>query len=104
MPARTRRAAPAGMAGCGTVTGVKLLDGKLAMNLRHCLCGAEPDLKHREQISADGRTENLFWVACPVCGALGPKMSDLDSDTETAKAAAVAAWNAMVARTRPSEA
>jgi hypothetical protein len=74
------------------------------MNPRNCLCGAEPDLRHREQTSADGRTENVFWVACPVCGAIGPKISDRDTDTETAKAEAVAAWNAMIARTRPAEA
>ncbi|MEJ2343992.1 MAG: hypothetical protein P8076_05655 [Gammaproteobacteria bacterium] len=74
------------------------------MQPRACLCGAQPDVRQRQQITADGTTETLYWVGCPVCGAMGPQISDRGRDAQTAIAEAIAGWNAKIAATRPLEA
>ena len=72
------------------------------MTRKACLCGADADIKHAERTTADGRTETLYWVSCPVCGQSGPKISDLGKSAAVAIAEAVAEWNAMLIRARPS--
>lgn len=72
------------------------------MTTRACLCGADADIKQHTQTTADGQTETLYWVSCPVCGQIGPKISDLGKDEKTAIAEAIAAWNEMLIRARPS--
>jgi hypothetical protein len=74
------------------------------VELRKCTCGAAPDLRQKTEITADGNSETIYWVGCPVCGQLGPRVSDRGKDKETAIAEAIAAWNAMIARVRPLEA
>ena len=54
--------------------------------------------------TADGRDEIVYRVICPVCGQLGPAIAAAGKDEATAIAAAVAAWNEMIARLRPLEA
>ncbi|MGA7799563.1 MAG: hypothetical protein WCC36_02020 [Gammaproteobacteria bacterium] len=71
------------------------------MEPRTCLCGAQPDLRQETRATADGGTETLYWIGCPVCGQLGPKVSDLGKDKETAIAEAIAAWNEKLNRARP---
>jgi len=74
------------------------------MSIRHCLCGAASHIKTSTRERSDGTTETLYWVSCPVCGQLGPKISAEGKSEEEAKAAAVSAWNEMLARARPLEA
>ena len=51
----------------------------------------------------DGREEIVYRMACPVCGQLGPAIAATGKDEATAIAAAVTAWNEMIARLRPLE-
>ena len=72
------------------------------MTKRACLCGADADIKHEAKVSPDGVTETLYWVSCPVCGQIGPKISDRDIGEKSAIQEAIAAWNAMLLSARPS--
>lgn len=72
------------------------------MTTKACLCGADADIKHETRIGGDGRTETLYWISCPVCGQIGPKISDAGKEAKDAIAEAIAAWNAMLLRARPS--
>ena len=74
------------------------------MKTRTCTCGAEPDLRDKTQIRADGQRETIYWVGCPVCGQTGPYASDFGKGKDAAVAEAIAAWNAMIAAVRPLEA
>ena len=74
------------------------------MSMRNCTCGAEPEVRRETRPTADGRSETFFRVACPVCGQIGPAVSATGKDEAAAIAEAVDAWNAMIARIRPSEA
>lgn len=71
------------------------------MSQKPCLCGADADIKSETRTTADGRTETLYWVSCPVCGQLGPKVSDLDKGEQAAIAEARAAWDAKLVAARP---
>lgn len=42
-------------------------------------------------------------MSCPVCGQTGPAIPDAGMDEASASAAAVQAWNDMIARLRPME-
>ena len=74
------------------------------MSLKKCTCGADPDLQEKTQTAADGSIETVYWVSCPVCGQIGPRISDRGKTKEAAMAEARAAWNAMIAAVRPLEA
>ena len=74
------------------------------MTKRHCTCGAEADVRRATRRAADGRDEIVYRVICPVCGQLGPAIALAGRDEGAAIAAAVAAWNEMIARVRPLEA
>ncbi len=74
------------------------------MSMRHCTCGAEADVRRGTSQTADGREEIVYRVICPVCGQLGPAIPLAGKDEAAAIAAAVAAWDAMIARLRPLEA
>lgn len=70
------------------------------MAMRRCTCGAEAEVRRGARRTADGRDEMVCRVECPVCGQLGPAIPAEGRD----EAAAVAAWNEMIARLRPLEA
>ena len=72
------------------------------MTTKACLCGADADIKHETRTGTDGRTETFYWVSCPVCGQIGPKISAGGKDEKTAIAEAIDAWNAMLIRARPA--
>ena len=72
--------------------------------MRHCTCGAEADVRRGTRRTADGRDEIVCRVVCPVCGQLGPAIPAEGRNEADAVAAAVAAWNEMIARLRPLEA
>lgn len=74
------------------------------MSMRHCTCGAVADVRRDTRRGADGRDEIIYRVVCPVCGQLGPAVPAAGKDEAAATAAAVAAWNEMIARIRPLEA
>jgi len=74
------------------------------MEPRTCLCGARPKLREQTRATADGGTETLYWIGCPVCGQAGPKISDKGKDRASAIAEAVAGWNARLAAARPLQA
>ncbi len=74
------------------------------MEMRKCLCGADAELREQTETRADGGVETFYWVACPICGQLGPRVAAAGRDRETATAEAISAWNAMLARARPLEA
>lgn len=74
------------------------------MSMRHCTCGAAADVRRATREGADGREEIIYRVVCPVCGQLGPTIALAGEDEAAAIAAAVAAWDAMIARLRPLEA
>lgn len=69
--------------------------------MKKCLCGADVEVRQLARETADGGTETLYWVSCPVCGQIGPKISDRGKDAQTATAEAIAAWNEGIARARP---
>ena len=73
------------------------------MRKRHCTCGAEADVRRSTRRTADGRDEIVYRVTCPVCGQLGPAIPAAGKDEATAIAAAIAAWNEMIAQRRPLE-
>ncbi|MEJ2480751.1 MAG: hypothetical protein P8Y78_11385 [Acidihalobacter sp.] len=72
------------------------------MSMHNCTCGAEPEVRRETRPTPDGRGETFFRVSCPVCGQTGPAVSAAGKDEATAIAEAVEAWNAMIARARPS--
>ena len=74
------------------------------MSTRHCTCGAEANVRRGTRRTADGRDEIVYRVVCPVCGQLGPAVPADGKDEALAIAAAIEAWNEMIARTRPLEA
>jgi hypothetical protein len=76
----------------------------LGARLRRCTCGAEADVRRTTRRGADGSDEVVYRVICPVCGQLGPAIPAAGRDEAAAIAAAVAAWNEMIARLRPLEA
>lgn len=71
------------------------------MSMRNCTCGAESEVRRETRTTADGGSETSFRVSCPVCGQTGPAVSAAGKDEATASAAAIAAWNALIARARP---
>jgi len=71
---------------------------------RPCTCGAEADVGRAKRRTADGRDVDVYRVACPVCGQLGPGIPAEGKDEAVAIAEAVDAWNEMIARLRPLEA
>jgi hypothetical protein len=71
------------------------------MSIRACLCGADVDIKQATQETADGESETLYWVSCPVCGQIGPKISGKGKDEQSAIAEAIAAWNKRMNDARP---
>ena len=74
------------------------------MKRRRCTCGAEADVGRATRRTADGRDVDVYRVACPVCGQLGPAIPAEGKDEAVAIAEAVEAWNEMIARLRPLEA
>ena len=74
------------------------------MDPKKCLCGADAEVRQMTRDTADGKTETLYWVSCPVCGQIGPKISDAGMEPANAIAEAIKAWNQMLARARPLEA
>ncbi len=74
------------------------------MRTRHCTCGAEADVRRETRRTESGREEIVYRVVCPVCGQIGPAIPTEGYDEAGAIAAAVEAWNAMIARVRPLEA
>lgn len=72
--------------------------------MRRCTCGAEADVRRQTRALVGGGEEIIYRVVCPVCGQLGPAIPAAGKDEATAVAEAVAAWNAMIERARPSEA
>jgi|GEM_PF-2032766 len=74
------------------------------MEMRKCLCGADAELREQTETLADGRAETFHWVACPICGQIGPRVAAAGRDRDTVVAEAIAAWNEMLARARPLEA
>ena len=74
------------------------------MELKKCLCGAKATLRHKTQETANGETETIYWVGCPICGQLGPMVSDRGIGEDAAVAAALCGWDEMLARARPLEA
>jgi len=73
------------------------------MRQRRCTCGAEADVRRGTRRTADGRDEIIYRVVCPVCGQLGPAVSLEGREEAAAIAAAVEAWNGMIASLRPLE-
>lgn len=73
------------------------------MNMRHCTCGAEAEVKRCTRRSADGSDEIVYRVICPVCGQHGPAIPAEGRDEADAIAEAIAAWNEMIAEVRPLE-
>ena len=74
------------------------------MAMRRCTCGAEADVGRAKRRTADGRDVDVYRVACPVCGQLGPAILAEGKDEATAIAEAIEAWNEMIGRLRPLEA
>jgi len=72
------------------------------MSTKACLCGADADIKQDTRTRPDGQSETLYWVSCPVCGQIGPKISDFGKDAKAAIAEAIRAWNDMLVRARPA--
>jgi len=72
--------------------------------MRHCTCGAEANVRRVTRRTFDGRDEIVYRVICPVCGQLGPAIPAEGKDEAGAIAEAVAAWDEMIARLRPTEA
>jgi len=73
------------------------------MRKRKCTCGAEADVGRRIRQTADGRDELVYRMSCPVCGQIGPAIPAEGKDEAAAIAAAIEAWNEMIARCRPLE-
>jgi len=71
------------------------------MEMRHCTCGAEANVRRGTRRTIDGRDEDVYRVVCPVCGQLGPAVPAEGKDEEAAIAEAIQAWNEMIARLRP---
>jgi len=71
------------------------------MNMRHCTCGAEADVRRGTRRTADGSDEIVYRVICPVCGQLGPAVPLENRDEAMVIAEAIEAWNAMIAQLRP---
>lgn len=71
--------------------------------LRLCTCGAQAAARRETRRGADGQDEVVYRVACPVCGQTGPAVPLGDRGEAEVIAEAVAAWNALIARTRPLE-
>lgn len=78
-------------------------NAQLSVDIRKCTCGAEADVRRETRRCAGGGDEVIYRVACPVCGQLGPAIPAAGKDEATAIAEAIAAWNAMIAHTRPLE-
>jgi len=74
------------------------------MTPRTCLCGTAADICERSEARADGASDTFYWVACPVCGQIGPRIAAAGRGRDTVVAEAIAAWDAMLARARPLEA
>lgn len=73
------------------------------MKKRRCTCGAEAHVRRRVRRLAGGGEEVIYEVSCPVCGQTGPAIPAAGKDEATASAAALQAWNDMIARVRPLE-
>lgn len=71
------------------------------MELKHCTCGAEADVRRTTRRTADGRDEVVYRVSCPVCGQLGPAIPAEGRDEDAAIAEAVQAWNEMIDHRHP---
>lgn len=78
-------------------------DGVQTMQKRRCTCGAVAHVRRRIRRLADGSEEVIHEMSCPVCGQTGPAIPEAGSDEASASAAAVQAWNDMIARLRPME-
>lgn len=74
-----------------------------ADGMRLCTCGAQAAVRRETRRIADGGEEIVYRVACPVCGQTGPAVVLGERDEAEVIAEAVAAWNALIARTRPLE-
>ena len=74
------------------------------MEMKHCTCGAEAEVRHVTRRTLDGRDEIVYRVICPVCGQLGPAVPAVGKDEATAIAEAIQAWNDMIAGLRPLDA
>ncbi len=66
------------------------------MEMKHCTCGAEVDVRRSIHRTAGGNDEIVYRVSCPVCGQLGPAIPVADKDEGIAIAEAVQAWNEML--------
>lgn len=73
------------------------------MQKRRCTCGAVAHVRRRVRRLADGSEEVIHEMSCPVCGQTGPAIPEAGKDEASASAAAVQAWNEMIARLRPLE-
>lgn len=70
---------------------------------RLCTCGARVAVRRETRRTAEGGEIIVYRVACPVCGQTGPAIPPNGRDEAEVIAEAVAAWNALIARTRPLE-
>jgi len=66
------------------------------MEMKHCTCGDEADVRRSIRRTADGSDEIVYRVSCPVCGQLGPAVPAADKDEDIVIAEAVQAWNEML--------
>ncbi len=73
------------------------------MNKRPCTCGAVAHVRRRTRRAADGGDEVIYEMCCPVCGQLGPAIPLEGKDEAGASAAALLAWNEMIAALRPND-
>jgi hypothetical protein len=73
------------------------------MEIRHCTCGAEVDVRRGTRRTADGHDEIIYRVVCPVCGQLGPAVPLEGRDEAAVIDEAIQAWNEMIAKLRPTE-
>ncbi len=89
--------------GQGNCCAARTTDGVQTMQKRRCTCGAIAHVRRRIRRLADGSEEVIHEMSCPVCGQTGPAIPEAGSDEASAGAAAVQAWNEMIARLRPLE-
>jgi hypothetical protein len=71
------------------------------MDIRHCTCGAEANVRRGTRRTSDGRDEVVYRVVCPVCGQLGPAVPLEGKGEDVVIAEAIQAWNDMIAELRP---
>ena len=69
------------------------------MEMKHCTCGAEAEVRRCTRRTLEGQDEIVYRVICPVCGQQGPAVPAEGKDEATATAEAIQAWNDMIGGT-----